>query len=205
MLYGQSRIYYHGRHWGDTLAQSHFGAGIGPVAQDASLNRPIGNATCYSGAGLLTRPAGDMMVAGAGVAMTTPEHNYDHHFLVVKAVGILAAALGPAVAEMVAAKGFERYPAWKRGDPPLPLSTLAATFDASEVVRVMLHYWSKVFQPYFGDRGHQQVKLSVCNVRSIRNYYVGQHAGAECDYEPSDALGEIARLLRRFSADEAAR
>ena len=52
MLYGQSRIYYHGRHWGDTLGQSHFGAGIGPVDQDASSNRPIENATGCSGSGV---------------------------------------------------------------------------------------------------------------------------------------------------------
>ena len=118
MLYGQSRIYYHGRHWGDTLAQSHFGAGIGPVAQDASSNRRLETLPAAPAAGLLTGPAGGMMVAGVGVAMTTPEHNYDHHFLVVKAVGILAAALGPVVAEMATAKGFERYRAGDGGERP---------------------------------------------------------------------------------------
>ena len=47
------------------------------------------------------------MAAVAGVVMTTPEHNYDHHFLVVKAVGILAAALGSVVADIAMAKGVE--------------------------------------------------------------------------------------------------
>ena len=69
----------------------------------------------------------------------------------------------------------------------------------------MLDYWAEVFQPHFGHPGHQRVRQTVYNLRSIRNYYVGRHDGAECDYEPSDALGEIARLLRRFSADDAAR
>ena len=135
--------------------------------------------------------------------MTTPEHNYDHRFLVVRAVHILAAALGPVVADMVTAKGFERYRAGDGGERPL--STLAATSDASEVVGAMRDYWREVFQPHFGHRGHWQVRQMVCNVRSIRNYYVGGHDHVKCDYEPYEALGEIARLLRRFSAADAAR
>ena len=43
----------------------------------------------------------------------------------------------------------------------------------------------------------------VYDVISIRHRYVGEHPHAECDYEPHDALGVIARLLRQFSADEA--
>ena len=135
--------------------------------------------------------------------MTTPAHNEDHRFLVVKAAGIMAAALGPVVADMATAKGFDRYQAGDGGDRLL--STLADTSDASEVVKAMLDYWAEAFQPYFGHPGHLRVRQMVYNVRSIRNYYVGRHPGAECDYEPYLALGQIAILLRRFSADEAAR
>ena len=135
--------------------------------------------------------------------MTTPEHNYGHRFLVVRAVDILAAALGPVVADMATAKGFERYRAGDGGERPR--STQANTPDAATVLEVMLDCWGEVFQPYFGDDKHWEVRQIVCNLRSIASYYVGQRDGAECDYEPYEALGEIARLLRRFYIDHAAR
>ena len=77
--------------------------------------------------------------------------------------------------------------------------------DAATVLEVMLDCWGEVFQPYFGDDKHWEVRQIVCNLRSIVSYYVGQRDGAECDYEPYEALGEIARLLRRFYIDHAAR
>ena len=135
--------------------------------------------------------------------MTTPEHNGDHHLLVVKAVGILAAALDPVVADMATAQKYDRYRAGAGGERPP--STRADTPDAPEVLGAMLDYWREVFQPHFGDDKHGQVRQIVCNVRSIVNRYVGGHDDAECDYDPYEALGEIARLLRRFSADDAAR
>ena len=135
--------------------------------------------------------------------MTTPAYNDDHDFLVVRAVRILADALDPVVADMATAQKYDRYRAGDGGGRPP--STLADTPDASEVLGAMLDCWGEVFQPYFGDDEHTQVRQIVCNVRSIHNYYVDLHTDAECDYEPYEALGEIARLLRRFYIDHAAR
>ena len=135
--------------------------------------------------------------------MTTPAHNDDHRYLVVKAVGILTAALDPVVADMVPAKKYDRYRVGDGGERPR--STQANTPDAATVLEVMLDCWVEVFQPYFGDDEHWEVRQIVCNVRSIASYYVRQHDGAECDYEPYEALGEIGRLLRRFYIDHAAR
>ena len=134
--------------------------------------------------------------------MTAPEHNDDYRFLVVKAAGILAAALDPVVADMATAKKYDRYRAGDGGDRPP--STLADTPDAAAVLEAMLDCWGEVFQPYFGDDKHWEVRQIVCNLRSIASYYVGGHDDAECDYDPYEALGEIARLLRRFYADYAA-
>ena len=125
----------------------------------------------------------------------------DCHGQVGKAVAILAAAVGPVVAEQVVAKGFGRYRAGDGGDRSL--ATLAATADASEVLKAMLDYWGEVFQPYFGHPEHLRVRQMVHNVRVIRNYYVGRHDSVACDYDPYDAIGEVARLLARFSAAEA--
>ena len=135
--------------------------------------------------------------------MTTPAYNDDHDFLVVRAVRILADALDPVVADMATAQKYDRYRAGDGGGRPP--STLADTPDASEVLGAMLACWGEVFQPYFGDDEHTQVRQIVCNVRSIHNYYVDLHTDSECDYEPYEALGEIARLLRRFYIDHAAR
>ena len=136
--------------------------------------------------------------------MTTPAHNDDHyHSFVRRAVRILAAALGPVVARMMTDKGFDRY---RDGDGvERPLSTLADTPDASDVLGVMRTHWREVFQPNFEHPRHLRVRQMVHAVISIRNRYVGDHLHAECDYEPYDALGEIARLLRQFSAGESAR
>ena len=155
--------------------------------------------------GLTTGQAGGMVAVEVGPAMTTLEHNDDyHHRLVRKAVVcILAAALGSVVARMVTDKGFDRYRAGDGGERPL--STLADAPDASEVLKAALDYWREVFQPHFGHPRHRRVEQMVHNVRSIRNRYVGGHPRAECDYEPYGALDEIARLLRQFSADDAAR
>ena len=136
--------------------------------------------------------------------MTTPAHNDDHfHSFVRRAVRILAAALGPVVARMMTDKSFDRY--WDGDGVERPLSTLADTPDASEVLGAMRDYWREVFQPDFGHPRHLRVRQMVRDVISIRNRYVGDHLHAECDYEPYDALGEIARLLRQFSANDAAR
>ena len=135
--------------------------------------------------------------------MTAPEHNDDYRFLVVKAAGILAAALDPVVADMATAKKYDRYRAGDGGDRPP--STLADTPDAAAVLEAMLDCWGEVFQPYFGDDKHWEVRQIVCNLRSIVSYYVGGHDDAECDYEPYETLGEIARLLRRFYIDHAVR
>ena len=135
--------------------------------------------------------------------MTTPAHNGDYHFQVVKAVGILAAALDPVVADMATAQKYDRYRAGDGGERPR--STQADTPDAAAVLEAMLDCWGEVFHPYFGDDKHWEVRQIVCNLSSIVSYYVGQHDGAECDYEPYEALGEIARLLRRFYIDHAAR
>ena len=134
--------------------------------------------------------------------MTAPAHNDDHyHSFVRKAVRILAAALGPVVARMMADKGLDRYS--NRSGGERPLSTLADTPDASEVLGAMRDYWRQVFQPHFEHPRNQRVRQMVYDVLSIRHRYVGEHPNAECDYEPHDALGVIARLLRQFSADEA--
>lgn len=133
--------------------------------------------------------------------MITPGTDHDCHGQVGKAVAILAAAIGPVVAEQVVAKGFGRYRAGDGGDRSL--ATLAATADTSEVLKAMLDYWGEVFQPYFGHPEHLRVRQMVHNVRVIRNYYVGRHDSVACDYDPYDAIGEVARLLARFSAAEA--
>ena len=140
---------------------------------------------------------------GVLTAMTTPAPSTDYHEWVRKAAAILARALGPVVADMATAKGFDRYRTRNSGDRRL--STLANTSDSSEVLTAMLDYWDEVFAPHFGRPVHFRVRQTAHNVISIRDYYVGDHDGAECDYEPYDALGEIARLLHRFSVADAVR
>ena len=135
--------------------------------------------------------------------MTTPAYNDDHDFLVVRAVRILADALDPVVADMAPAKKYDRYRAGDGGDRPP--STRADAPDAAAVLEAMLDCWGEVFQPYFGDDKHWEVRQIVCNLRSIVSYYVGGHDDAECDYDPYETLGEIARLLRRFYIGHAAR
>ena len=80
--------------------------------------------------------------------MTTPAHNDDHfHSFVREAVRILAAALGPVVTRMMADKGLDRYST--RSGRERPLSTLADTPDASEVLGAMRDYWGRVLGPNF--------------------------------------------------------
>ncbi len=140
---------------------------------------------------------------GVLTAMTTPAPTTDYHDWVRKAVAILAKALGPVVADMATAKGFDRYRTRNSGDRRL--STLANTSDASEVIKAMLDYWVEVFGPHFGRPVHFRVRQTAHNVLSIRDYYVGDHDDAECDYEPYEALSEIARLLHQFRAADAVR